>query len=619
MAHRLTKEAITTYVPAVEEVIASPAYTTVTYERRAVTTYTGGAVPSGPVPQYGYVTDENGKKKFGIVGFYLPVTGKPTTTYVDVPIYTYHPAVVGIPGRDSATITDNQLGWNAGAQSADVLTGDFVVQCILQSESLGVLVGIQPAAGPSASFSGITHGVLIAQSQPPSVVESGVVRASGALGAGAIPVTIERISGLVRITAGGLLSYSSQTASFGDMRISAVLYAGSDYVDDPVIATVAVMESSGDWQWGDGADIPQLRASSTWGWGGYGSINDGFASMVIGLDLLSSDVDLDGATWVLDDPQLTASGFSDIDLSVAAMILPLTMSALAISIDLGTVSMSVPMSMRSGDYDYGDAAIMLDGIEVYALSTEDPPGYETASEAAGVGDFYIVDPTAYLTLMESVKIGSGLEMLLQMDADLADHLVLMDETNIGLIISALLDNRLGVADISLRRDVSEYVDATTGISGLYDFTGNTYATNIATGAASRFAGFDFDGFCRVGMDTYAYRRDGLYLIGGGVDQGAFIGARADFFAEDFGTAQGKRVGNIFMGLATDGQVYVRTVEDGGQEMTYRAYNRRGEFRADMQRGRASRFWRLRLEVVEGNYAELDNVEWVVTQTGRRSS
>jgi hypothetical protein len=54
-------------------------------------------------------------------------------------------------------------------------------------------------------------------------------------------------------------------------------------------------------------------------------------------------------------------------------------------------------------------------------------------------------------------------------------------------------------------------------------------------------------------------------------------------------------------------------------MVYRAYQRRSEYRADMQRGRASRFWRLRLEIVDATFLEVDNIEWVVTPSGRRSS
>lgn len=621
MAHRLTKEAITTYVPAIQEVIAVPAYTTVTYERRAVTTYSGGQASTAPIPQYGFYTDENGKRVQGIIGFYAPKAGVPITRYVDVPVFVYHPGIAGVAGRDAATLTDSQLGWNAGAQSVKSVDGDFLIECRVDAGVQGVLVGIQSAGGQAASFSGPSHAVLVSPSQPPSAVEHGTIKKTGSLVSGLIKVTIERIGGRVRCMAGRSLTYESQLPSSGPVVLSAVMYSGGDAVGDPRISALISMSSGGDWGWGSGSASARLVMSSGWAWAGSASVNDGYARMSIPLAVTGSVDDRAGAAMRMDDPVLKSSGFNDVDLAVAVLALPLTLSALGVSIDVGSVESVIAMTMRSGDYDYGACAVDIDGIDVYALSTDEPVGYETISEAVIAGDFYVVDPVAYATLVESLSLSSGMDLLIRMDMDLADHLVLMDEASIGLIISALLENKIGLSDTSVRssRDVFEYIDSITGLSGLYDFTGSTYSTNIVTGAVSRYAGFDFDGFCRVGMNTYGFRKDGLYLIGGDTDGGKYIGARADFGAEDFGTAQSKRVGNIFMGLATDGQVYVRTVEDGEQQMIYRAYQRKGEHRADMQRGRASRFWRLRLEVVEGNYAELDNVEWVLTQTGRRSN
>lgn len=621
MAHRLTKEAITTYVPAIQEVIAVPAYTAVTYERRAVTTYSGGQASAAPVPQYGFYTDSNGNKAQGIVGFYAPKAGKPSTRYVDVPLFVYHPAVEAVAGRDAATLTDGQLGWNAGAQSVKSVDGDFIISCVVDSGVQGVLIGVQSLDGQVASLNAIDHGVLISPSQPPSAVDRGVIKTTGSPISGLARISIERIGGRVRCLVADSLIYQSQSRSSGPVVLSAVMYSGGDSADDPTISSLSSMSSSGEWSWGSGSPHERLVMVSDWVWSGAASVNDGHARMSIDVGVSISTSDYASATMLIAEPVLEASGFNDVDLAVAVLALPLTMRALGTSIDIGSASSVLDMTMRSGDYDYGESHVVIDGFSVYALSTEEPVGYEVISEAVSAGDFYVVDPVAYATLVDSLSLSSGMDLLIRMDMDLADHLVLTDEASIGLIISALLENKIGLADTSVRssRDIFEYINSVTGLSGLYDFTGSTYSTNILTGAVSRYAGFDFDGFCRIGMRTYGYRKDGLYLIGGQTDRGEYIGARADFGAEDFGTAQGKRVGNIFMGLATDGQVYVRATEDGDQQKIYRAYQRKGEYRADMQRGRASRFWRLRLEVVEGNYAELDNVEWVLTQTGRRSN
>lgn len=611
MAHRLIKQAIENYVPAIAEVVATPAYSEVAYVKQQVLKWTS----EYKTVYYTYIL--NGQTISIPAQIYA---GKPYYVEELVPVYTNHPAVAGVPGRDAANVTDSQIGWNGGAQSLAVLDGDFVMHCVVSSIAQGVLVGVQPAGLPSGDFSAITHGILISGAKP-SAVESGASRITGSQFSGDISVRIQRIGKVVTYEAGSL-AYTSTAESSGPMVMSAVMYAGTDYVDDPQFANAVLLSSVGGWGWADGSGVFALKANSSWGWAGYASVNDGEVRLTLDLEMRAGDEEISSARMVMDEPTITqASGFSDIDRAVASMVIPMAMTALGISVDMGAASMSFGMTMRSGDYDYGEASLVIDDIGIYALSDEKPEGYVSADEAAFMGDFYMVDPVAYASLVESLSIGTSLDLLMSMDADLADHLVLMDETSIALIIQALLENKIDLADSSSRssRDLFDYVNSVTGMSGTYDFSGHTYATNLVTGAVSRYAGFDFDGFCRVGMKSFAFRQDGLYELGAENDNGNAIGTRVDFAAEDFGSAQSKRVGNIFMGLSTDGQVFVRTEEDGGNEMIYRAYQRKAEFRADMQRGRASRFWRLRLEVVDASYTELDNVEWVITPTGRRSS
>ncbi|WP_024647732.1 hypothetical protein [Pseudomonas syringae] len=611
MAHRLVKQAVAAYVPAVEEVLAQPARSEVIYSREQVLKWTSDY----EIVNYQYQTERR------VITIPTRVfVGKPYYEDVIVPIYNNYPAVAAVAGRDAQTITDSQIGWNGGAQSVAVMDEDFVLTATVRSDVVGVLVGIQPVGSASGVISSLSHGIRISNKRP-STIEFGSVKQTGDELSGDVAVQIERAGRVIRYRVGSL-SYVSDSSSSGPVSMSSVIYAGGEYVDDPQFGNLQLLASAGPWGWGDGSGVYALRAASAWNWSGYASVNDGHARMVVGLVLRASEQELSSAIMSMDEPSITrASGFSDTDLAVAAMVIPLVMQAIGRSIEVGSASMQVDLTMRSGDYDYSDASLEIDDINVYALSDELPQGYGGYDDALFAGDFYIVDPVAYASIIESLTLRSGVDALLTMDANLADHLMLLDDTNIGLVISALLESRIGIADASVRssRDVFEYVNSITGLSGLYDFTGSTYSTNIATGAVSRYAGFDFDAFCRVGMSTYGLRKDGLYLIGGETDVGAFIGARADFGAEDFGIAQNKRVGNVFMGLATDGQVYVRTIEDGDEQMIYRAYQRRSEFRADMQRGRASRFWRLRLEVVEGSHVELDNIEWVLTQTGRRTS
>ncbi|WP_439885651.1 hypothetical protein ACTACK_10585 [Pseudomonas syringae] len=611
MAHRLVKQAVELYVPAVQEVLASPARSEVIYSRESVLKWTS----EYKIVNLTYPT------RFGSVTIPTRIyDGKPYYAEEIIPIYVNVPAVAGVAGRDAQTITDSQIGWNGGAQSVKVVDGDFLLQATVRADSLGVIVGIQQPGLVSGSVNSLTHAIRIA-GRKPSTLESGEIKFSGADLSGDVLVQILRAGRQISYRVGSI-AYTSPVESIGPVVMASVIYAGGEFVDNPDLSKAQLISSAGSWDWGDGSGVYALKAASPWAWGGYASVNDGFARMSVPITMRATEDEISSATMVMDEPSLLkAAGFSDQDLAVGTMIIPMVLQAIGTSIEVGRSSVSFGLTMRAGDYDYAESSLVIDDIRVYAVSENLPNGFGGYDDAAFFGDFYIVDPVAYATLAESLCIRSGIDALLTMDAELADYLMLMEETSIGLVITALLENKIGIADASVRsgRDVSEYIDSVTGLAGLYDFSGSTYATNIVTGAVSRYAGFDFDGFCRVGMNTYGHRPDGVYLLGGQRDDGEFIGTRADLGADDFGTTQGKRVGNVFMGLATDGQVYVRTSEDNGQDMVYRAYQRKGEFRADMQRGRASRLWRMRLEVVEGGYSELDNIEWVLTQTGRRSN
>jgi hypothetical protein len=612
MAHRLIKQAVAAYLPAIQEVIARPAYSEVIYTLESVLKY---------------------KKTYQTVNLTYYVNGRyftiPTRLYsstaywVDEMVATYinHPAVEAVEGRDAQYLTDSQIGWNGGAQSLAVSSGDFFMQATVNSSVQGVLVGIQGSGLPSGVFNSLEHAVLVSGSRV-SIVESGNTVLDAVAFAGDLLITIQRIGSQITYQAGSLIDYVSTRPSTGSKAMSAVLYAGTDYVDDPSFGAPGLMSSRGDWAWGDGSGVYSLKVSSPWQWPGFASLNDGELSLIIDMDMRASDEDYSAVTLEMDEPIISkAAGFSEVDLAVATVDIPVVMQALGIDIDIGRSSMSFGSTMRASDYDYGEVALVMDEPSLTAISEELPEGEVNAADLVYVGDYYIVDPMAYVDVVESLSVGSGFELILGMSVDLADYLSLFDEIDVRQIILALLTNNIGLADSSLRssRDVFDYIDSVTGLAGSYDFSGHTYATNIVSGAVGRYAGFDFDGFCRVGMNSYGIRSDGLYKLGSENDNGSAIGTRVDLSAEDFGSAQGKRVGNIFMGLSTDGKVYVRMTDDAKQEFIYRAYQRRDEYRADMGRGSKSRFWRLRLEVVDASRTELDNIEWVITSTGRRSS
>lgn len=604
MAHRLIKQSSSTYLPSVKEVIAQPARFDITYSMMAITKYSPGTKPGVSIPIFGAVTDDYGRISQQIIGYtstQVP-SGTPYVVYEQVPTYTYHPAVAGVQGRDAAVVTDNQLGWNAGAQSAEVFDGDFEIGFSLPGSDIGALVGLADPAS-NTSFNAVEHGVLLTSAGTPTIVESGVLRDSTGAAQALVVARIIRRGNVVTYYVGANFSYVSSVPSRGPKVLSAVLYAATDYVDDPIVSGVAFFQSRDTWGWGDGSGFLYLQARSGWDWAGSATIGDGSGRISFDLTMNALDADRSSGHMVIDAPTLTATaGFINVQASGITVNIPTTMLSTAIEVGVGSMSSIVDMTMHGADFNYGDAFMVMDTPGAFGLSTEEPANSSSWTEAFFVGDFYSVDRILFALIHEGLSIGDSFDLLLSINADLAEHLMLYSDSSAAMIIQALLTNGIQVSN-----------NTSSAAQVLLQ-----YATNLVSGAVGRYQGYEFDGFCRVGMQTFGYKPDGLYRLGAPDDNGTLISALIDFAPDTFGTTQGKRVGNVFLGLGTDGQVFVRTIEDNNIEMTYRAYQRKSEFRADMQRGRASRFWRMRIEIIDASFAQLDNVEWMLSATGRRT-
>lgn len=608
MAHRLTKQANTTYTPAVQAVLARPGYWEAYTTRELVTRYTTSGEQAGGLllPVYGFVVDKEGRRTLGIVG-YVPQTvvgGKPYTTYEDVIRYRYHEPVQGVQGRDALVNTDPQSGWNAGAHSVALVDGDFLVKFTLPANVAGALVGLANPSTGVGSYGAIEHGVrVMQQDSQPWVVERGNEQLQPFATDDLYEITISRVDGVITYQNGDSDSYRSASRSEGPKVLSAVLYSASDYVDSPFVGPVVALASAGEWDWQDTFGVVAARARVSWTWSGGATIGDGRAALSLDVGLRASEGDYASASLVMNEPTVDSRfGFAAVEYVSVSLVVPVDMLAIGEEVEVGRAYGVFELSSQGGEYDYANASMIMDEPQAWALSTEAPAGLIDAADAFFAFDNYSFDPIIYALISEGLRVGGTIDLLISIDADLAEHLALMTSADAPMILRAMIDNRI------------KFSDSLANINRMLI----QYATNLATGAVGRYDGFNFEGFCRVGMTTFGYRADGLYRIGAGDDNGEMVSAMLELAADDFGTAQGKRVGNVFLGLATDGDVYVRLVEDDLTERTYRAYQRRAEYRADFAKGAKSRFWRLRLEITDASQVELDNIEWVLAPTGRRT-
>lgn len=263
-----------------------------------------------------------------------------------------------------------------------------------------------------------------------------------------------------------------------------------------------------------------------------------------------------------------------------------------------TVASSGAKSLLGVLYAPGDA-IDVPSISSYVADISSASLEETLTASDG----YYTDPYIYGGITDILTFSSAVGGAIEITAGLPEFLTVLDSTSPQLTLVAALTSTLAFTDT-----------ASASNQALLQ-----YATNLVSGAVSRYNGFEFTGFCRVGMDTYGFKQDGLYKIGADTDDDAPITALIEFAAEALAGTMQSRLVALFYGLATDGQVFVRVIDDADREVVYRARNRQNQFRANPYQGINSRHWRMRLEVVDATYAELDTVEWVAASTNKRTT
>lgn|GEM_PF-2374519 len=586
MSNRITKRSRTTYIAAIPAVPARPGYCVTTTGSTVKYVHVGSLVNSGVDLASGYPI---------YVTYHLDATGRQVVDDIlypmlvrDAPVTVCYPAEAAVPGQEASVNTDGQVGWNAGGRSVDELLTDFDASFNLPSFPGGaVLCGIAPPKVPIGSFESIEHGVYTAGGAIKIYEFGSLVATLDALSTDNPLITIRRVAGVITYTAGES-SYVSGQSSVGTKKLTAALYAAGDYIENPVVNAVASGSS--------------------------------FAPLSLGNDAPSSY-----STTLLDGSATGRSGTTDIPeiaLDGIVTVFDMQMAAVdhAVFHDPGILAADMtPTFMVSEEFQAGIRFIMdeptisaSDTSELLSLNLFE--GLITGSSS----DFI---PSLYATIEENLSIGSLIEVIVAIDANLAEVLTLSAPASANLILETILRSGLTISDnaYQARNDAVEYVtDPVTGVTTAKS-QAIQYVTNIATGAVTRYTGYGFGSFCRVGQDLYATRADGLYKVGGSTDNGDLLSCLIDFAANDLGANQTKRLENIFFGISTDGRAYARLEDDFGRQFSYRLIQRdSSEARIDTAKGASSRFWKLRLEIEEVSYAEIDNIEWVAATSARRT-
>lgn len=586
MSNRITKRSRNTYISAIAAIAARPAYcvTTTGYAVKyiAVRSLSNAGVDTAP----GYPT---------IVKYHLDPFGRRVVDEILIPIRianspitVCYPAVPGVPGREAAVQTDGQVGWNAGGRSIEDMPTDFLASFNLPTAPGGAaLCGIASSNAPVGSFESIEHGVYTAGGAI-RIYESGNLSATLDGQSSDSPlITIQRVGEVITYSAGSS-TYVSAKPSSGTKRLASALYAAGDYIENPTVITTA-----------SGSSFAPL------------SLGNDAASSYSPISMAGSAYGRSGTTAI---PEIALDGIVSVfDMEMAGL-------DHAVFSDAGVLSASMTPTFRASEEFQAGIRFVIDDPHVDASDTSDLLSLDIFEGLITAGDPYFT-PVLYATISESLSAVSFIEVIAGIDARLSEMLLLSSPVNANLILETILRANLTFSDNAYQARNDALYKTFSPVNGAMTTKAEAvqYVTNLSTGAVTRYTGYSFSAFCRVGQDLYATRPDGLYKIGASTDNSDLFSCLVDFAADELGTKQSKRLENIFFGISSDGRAYARLEDDFGRQFNYRLIQRdSSEARIDTAKGASSRFWKLRLEIEDATYADIDNIEWVQATGSRRT-
>ena len=191
--------------------------------------------------------------------------------------------------------------------------------------------------------------------------------------------------------------------------------------------------------------------------------------------------------------------------------------------------------------------------------------------------------------------------------------------------STLLVNMHDLIEVQADQTVASVIGVTI-LSKLYahglpdtETPSEVWVLNAETMGATRYEGFEFNSYAKIGNSYYGCAADGLYLLEGDTDAGDPVRAMVSFGKQDFGTTTLKRISNAYVGLRSDGKLFLKvTVEGSDYLYAARDYdeNRKVQ-RFDIGKGLCANYIEFELYNEDGDDFELASVEFAAVPVSRR--
>lgn len=220
-----------------------------------------------------------------------------------------------------------------------------------------------------------------------------------------------------------------------------------------------------------------------------------------------------------------------------------------------------------------------------------------SAEAVQVLDYVVARLTAALTAQEAVQAADDVSVLAFVVVDAGEGVAAGGEA---------------VGTAAVVESISEGVSAAVAIR-LGDEVYEAWLVNTETSGASRYDNFPFNSMAAHRGRYYGAAEDGIYLLEGGDDAGIPINASVKTGLRHFGSQQAKRMGDVFLGVTTAGDLVlkVQADENGVRTETWYSVQARGDaanHRVKLGQGAKSPYWSFELVNVDGADFQLDNLQ-----------
>ena len=575
MTRRITKNDMLVYVPAVPATPFIPGHESV------VKTWTLPLSDAAALDVYNTIGDWGGGA----------VRGRYNDAGTGIEAYTTVSAVSATPGSPAHTVDTGVAAWNAGGSSVSPLDGNGAFEFYVGNSPGGVVAGLV-TADVSTLPSEPTHGFYV-HGGVAEIIESGVVvHTFGSPVSADTRFVVRRTGTAVSYeldqSAGGLYAtgyYDSLTPiTAAKVYLDVALYLSGDYVDAPALIEGTSGATTG-FIYGEFATVS-------------GRIGD-VQGAIYGA--------LSPVTGLVYNSPLGAAGF------VTGSIPPLVGYATILLGAQATASgafRAVKGQASNYAYSFIDGQMPAVGGEVTDI---DPSFFRTAMSGLSLADPVASVARMFAVATSTVQLSDAYVATIRMADSVFDALMLS-----GAVSSAQSMADTIMAALALGTDLSQFMAVDLSPAEVAARAPTQYAVNVLTGALTTYDGFDFTGFATTGQTTFGARADGVYRIRPGDDAGAGRIVAVDFGTLAMDTTTVKTIEAVFLGVDTDGDVFVRLVA-GQSDTLYRVAERESVSRALCKRGVGGRQWNVSLEVANATYLNLDMIELSVASMARRWS